>query len=94
MKMRRFKDYLKEQLKDPVVRKAFEREKRKLEMAARIADIRRKKKLTQAQLARKMGTTQQTVSRLESGEYDGYTLKTLERVARATKSHLVIEFRA
>lgn len=94
MKMRRFNDYLREQIRDPVVRKAFEKEKRRLEIAARIADIRRRKRLTQSELARRMGTTQQTISRLESGDYDGYTLKTLERIARATKSHLVIEFRA
>lgn len=39
-----------------------------------------------------MGTSQQAVSRLESGEYKGFSLKTLEKLAEATGTRLKIEF--
>ena len=39
-----------------------------------------------------MNTSQQAISRLESGEYEGFTLKTLKRVAEVTGTVLKIEF--
>jgi len=48
--------------------------------------------LTQAELARLMGTSQQAISRIESGEYEGFSLKTLEKIVKATGSRLKIEF--
>jgi transcriptional regulator with XRE-family HTH domain len=41
-----------------------------------------------------MGTSQQAVARLESGEYEGFTLKTLEKVAEALGADLVIDLHA
>jgi transcriptional regulator with XRE-family HTH domain len=34
----------------------------------------------------------QAVSRIESGEYEGFTLKTLEKIAEATGTKVKIEF--
>jgi transcriptional regulator with XRE-family HTH domain len=39
--------------------------------------------LTQAELARKVGTTQSVLARLEDAEYTGYSLTMLERFATA-----------
>jgi len=47
--------------------------------------------LTQEQLARKMGTTQPVVARLESGRASR-SMRTLERLAKATGSRLAISF--
>jgi transcriptional regulator with XRE-family HTH domain len=47
--------------------------------------------LTQAGLAKRMRTTQTVVARLESGRTKPST-RTLERLARATGSRLVISF--
>lgn len=91
---RRFEDRLREDLRDPQFRRAFEKERKRLRIALQMAEIRRKKRLSQKDLARRMGTSQQVISRLESGDYDGYTLKTLEKFAQATGSRLVVEFRA
>jgi len=44
------------------------------------------------QLAKLMGTSQQAISRIESGEYEGFTLKTLEKIAEATGTRVKIEF--
>jgi len=53
---------------------------------------REKKGLSQQQLAKLMGTSQQAISRIESGEYEGFTLKTLEKIAEATGMRVKIEF--
>jgi transcriptional regulator with XRE-family HTH domain len=39
-----------------------------------------------------MGTSQQAISRLESGEYEGFTLKTLEKIAEVTGTRVEIKF--
>jgi len=39
-----------------------------------------------------MGTSQQAILRIESGEYEGFTLKTLEKVAEATGMKVKIDF--
>ncbi|MHC4607963.1 MAG: helix-turn-helix transcriptional regulator, partial [Planctomycetota bacterium] len=59
----------------------------------RIHQLRKKLGLTQAELARKMRTKQQAIARLERGDYEGFTLRTLQRIAEATKTELVIDFR-
>jgi DNA-binding XRE family transcriptional regulator len=57
---------------------AFDIETAKLKLAHKLADIREKADLTQAQLAKKMGVSQQLVSRIESGS-NNLTLETLVR---------------
>ena len=64
--MRRFQDYLKEQLKDPAFRKAYEEEGVYAELAIQVARLRIQKRLTQRALAKRLHTSQQTISRLES----------------------------
>ena len=52
--VRRFQEYLKEQLKDPAFRDAYEEEGPYAELAIQIARLRTQKRLTQrARLARK-----------------------------------------
>ncbi len=87
--VRRFRERLKKDLKDREFRRAFEEEELYASVAIQIARIRQKKKLTQRELARRLKTTQQTVSRLEDRSY---SLKTLERVARALDKRLKGEF--
>ena len=91
-KIRTFQEHLKNELKNPEFRQHFEEERRALSLAMKIADLRQKNGWTQKDLAKEMGTSQQVVSRIESGSYDGFTLKTLERIAEATKTHLRIDF--
>lgn len=40
-------------------------------------------KLTQTQLAKKVGTTQQVISQLENADYQGHSLSMLRRIAAA-----------
>lgn len=90
--VRRFKDRLKEDMKDPEFRKAFEKEEVFVSLAIQIAGIREKKKLTQKQLARKIRTTQQNISRLEDVRDRSYSIETLVKVADAFDKRLRIKF--
>lgn len=87
-----FRSWLKEQLKDDEFRKYYDEEKAILQVAYKISLLRRKEGLTQRELARRMGTSQQAVSRLESGSHQNINLNTLEKVAAATHTNLRIDF--
>jgi DNA-binding XRE family transcriptional regulator len=91
-KVRTFKSRLSEDLKDPEFRAHYQEERQALILAMKIAKLREKKGLSQQQLAKLMGTSQQAISRIESGDYEGFTLKTLEKIAEATDTRVKIEF--
>ncbi len=91
-KVRTFKSRLREDLKDPAFKAHYLEERQALQLAMKIAKLREQKGLTQGKMAKLMGTSQQAVSRIESGDYEGFTLKTLERIAEATGTRLKIEF--
>lgn len=93
MKMRRFADWLGEKLLDSKFRKGYPEARMAVFLGYKIHELRGKLGLTQAQLARRMGTHQQAIARLERGDYEGFTLKTLARIAKATQTELVIDFR-
>lgn len=90
--VRTFRSRLREDLKDPEFRAHYREERQALKLAMNIIKLREKKGLSQQQLAKLMDTSQQAISRIESGEYDGFTLKTLEKLAKATGTQLKIEF--
>ena len=91
-KVRTLQERLREDLQDPEFRKHFEEECRALTLALTIARLREKRGLNQKELARRMGTSERAISRLESGEYEGFSLKSLEKIAEATGTRLKIEF--
>jgi Helix-turn-helix. len=91
-KVRTFQSRLKEDMKDPEFKAYYQEERQALMLAMKIAKLREKKKLSQLQLAKLMGTSQQAISRLESGEYEGFTLKTLEKIAEVTGMRVEIKF--
>jgi DNA-binding XRE family transcriptional regulator len=91
-KVRTFRDRLREDLKNPEFKAHYQEERQALKLAMKIAKLREKKGLSQQQMAKLMGTSQQAVSRIESGEYEGFTLKTLEKIAEATGTKVKIEF--
>jgi DNA-binding XRE family transcriptional regulator len=91
-KVRTFRNRLREDLKDTEFKTHYQEERQALRLAMKIAKLREKKGLSQQQMAKLMGTSQQAVSRIESGEYEGFTLKTLEKIAEATGTKVKIEF--
>jgi ribosome-binding protein aMBF1 (putative translation factor) len=91
-KLIKLDDVLKEQLKDPEARKAYEEEGIYVDLAVQIAKLREKEGYSQKDLAKKLHTTQQTVSRLESSDNRSITLGTLIRLAKALHKRLDIRF--
>jgi DNA-binding XRE family transcriptional regulator len=89
---RRFRDYLKEQLKDPAVREAYEEEGLFVELAIQVAHLRQKQGLTQQELAKRLHTSQQTVSRLESPKNGSLSLRTLVKLAHALGKQVKVQF--
>ena len=78
-------------LKDPEYRKAYDALEEEFALAAAIMKARNRAGLSQAELARRMKTTQSTVARLESGRGRPST-RTLGRFAKATGHRLKITF--
>lgn len=61
------------------------------DIAFQIINLRGKAGLTQRELADLVGTKQSAIARLESADYTGYTLKTLEKVTKALQARLEIK---
>jgi len=91
-KVRTFQSRLREDIKDPEFKTHYREETQALKLAMKIAELRNQKGLSQQELAKLMGTSQQAISRIESGEYEGFTIKTLEKIAGATGMRVKIEF--
>jgi len=87
----KFKDYLKKELKNSEFKKAFDEEEIYASLAIQVAKIRQKEKLTQAALARRLHTTQQTISRLEDIHNKSCSLGTLIKLAGVLDRRLKIE---
>jgi transcriptional regulator with XRE-family HTH domain len=69
-----------------------EKEQANLDIARKIYELRTKARLSQAGLARKVGTTQSVISRLEDADYDGHSLEMLRRIASALERRVEIRF--
>jgi len=61
-------------------------------LAIQISKIRQKEKLTQKELAKRLNTTQQTISRLENIHNKSYSLQTLIKLARILNKSVSIKF--
>ena len=86
-----FEEYLAEQLKNPKFKKYYDEYGKRLEIAYRISQLRKQEKMSQAKLAKKIGTKQGNVARIESGEQN-FTTETLQKIAAAFNRNLKIEF--
>lgn len=62
------------------------------EVARRIYELRTKAGLTQAQLAKHVGTSRSVISRLEDDDYKGHSLGMLRRIAAALDKRVEIRF--
>ena len=89
--MARISDLHKKWLKEPEYRKAYEALEGEFALAQAVMDVRNRAGLTQAELARRMGTTQPVIARLEGGRIRP-SMRTLERLAQATRTRLLIRF--
>ena len=77
---------------DPKRQQAFEEEVANREVAQSIYDLRQRAGLSQAELAKRIGTTQSVISRLEDADYEGHSLAMLNRIAAAVERRVEIRF--
>jgi transcriptional regulator with XRE-family HTH domain len=89
-----FDVYLAKQLKDPDFKEKFRRAGEAWDVAIQIASLRKESGLSQKELARRIGTSQQQISRLESPTYEGHSLSMLRRVAEALEARVYIEIKS
>jgi ribosome-binding protein aMBF1 (putative translation factor) len=76
----------------PARQQRFEEEFANREIASQIYGLRQKAGLSQAALARRIGTQQSVISRLEDADYDGHSLAMLNRIASALEKRVQIRF--
>ncbi len=65
--MRSFEAYKKRMLKNPSIKKEYDALEEEFALASALIGARAKAKLTQEEVARRMGTSQSAVARMESG---------------------------
>ncbi len=75
--------YLEEQVKDQGFAERFQKAGEAWDIALGPAALREESGLSQKELDKRVGTTQQQISRLESPSYEGHSPSMLRRVAEA-----------
>ncbi len=83
--------YLEEHLKDPAFAERFTKAGQAWDIAIQLTSLRRKAGLSQKELAKRVGTSQQQISRLESPAYEGHSLSMLRRVAEVLGGMVRVE---
>ena len=91
MRGRTLKEYIREQKKRPDFKKAWRELEPEFELLKDMIEAREKAGVSQAELAKRIGTRQPALSRLESGGYRKATLETLEKIAGALNQKLIIK---
>ena len=86
-----FQNYLSDQLKNPMIKKYYDESGKQLEVAYRILKLRKQKGMSQVELAKKIGTKQSNVARIEAGQQN-FSVDTLEKIAKAFGCDLKIDF--
>jgi len=89
-----FGQWFNKRLKDKKFKIAYEQadEDPFINVAIQLIRLREENHLTQAQLARKVNTSQQAIARMESLRYHGFTVDSLDRVAKALHKRVSIQF--
>ncbi len=71
---------------------SFEEELGGAEIASAIYKLRTRARLSQRELARRVGTTASVICRLEDADYEGHSLAMLRRIAAALGRRLQVRF--
>jgi ribosome-binding protein aMBF1 (putative translation factor) len=90
MRGRMVREHLEEKMRDREFRKAWHGLEEEFEVLESIIRAREKAGLTQEQLAKRIGTKQPALSRLERGGFNRATVETLRKIAEALDVRLVV----
>ena len=92
MKKTNFDRYVEEQMRDPAFAARFEQAGEAWEVALQLAALRQRAGLSQGELAKRLKTSQQHISRLESPGYEGHSLANLRKIAGALRARVRVVF--
>lgn len=92
MKKTNFDRHLEEQLKDPSFAARYAQAGEAWDVALQLTALRRQAGLSQKELARRLKTSQQHISRLESPGYEGHSLANLRKVAGVLRARVRVTF--
>ncbi len=87
--MKKLSDLKARLLADPDTRAEYDALSGEFEMARELIDARIRARMTQDDVAKRMGTTQSVVARLESGKRPP-SLRTIQRYAQAVGGRMVV----
>jgi len=91
MRGRTIKEDIRERMKDPAFKKAWRDLDAEFELLESIIKAREAAGLTQEELARRMGTKQPALSRLERGGFQKANIETLRKIAEALNGRLIVK---
>jgi len=90
--MKNWKTFKKELLKNPQVAREYKKLEPRYQLISQLIEARIKKGLTQEELAKRIGTKQSAIARVESGSVNP-TISFLEKFVAAIGSKLIIQVR-
>jgi HTH-type transcriptional regulator / antitoxin HipB len=90
-KAERWEQVRRDRLASPAASASLQRARRALELGEQIRGLREARGISQAELGRRIGSTQPAIARLEAGRVSP-TLETLDRVAAALGAELMVGF--
>ena len=77
---------------DPAIKRLLDEARINAAVSLLIYEARTKAGLSQAELAKRIGTTPSVISRLEDADYDGHSLSMLYRIAEAVDKRVQVRF--
>jgi len=92
MRGRNLKHHIKEKMKSPEFRKAWQDLDTEFSILEGVLRARKEAGLTQEELAKRIGTKQPALSRLEKGGFEKANIETLRRIANALDYKLTVKF--
>jgi DNA-binding XRE family transcriptional regulator len=92
IKLEKIDSHLKKKLQNKAFRAHYERERDKVTLAQKIAELRQKLKLKQVDIARALNVSQQFISQIETAQADNLTVSTLTRIAESLGRDVLISF--
>lgn len=91
MKKTNFDTYIEREIrKNPKLKDELARADVAIDISMQIYKLRKSLSMTQKELAVLTGVKQSNIARLERADYEGYSLRTLNKIARALKTKLKI----
>jgi DNA-binding XRE family transcriptional regulator len=92
VKGRTLKQHIREKMKNPEFAKAWHELGVEFSILEGVIKARKKARLTQQELAKRIGTKQPALSRLEKGGFEKANIETLRKIAKALDYELIVRF--